>query len=56
MLGYKKAIAVMATVNSKADMFERSTMLAHIYERSKEKTLDDLIEYRRKMLGIQKPR
>ena len=45
-IGYKRAIALIATRQMKADMFERSFILSIVYDKPKEKVMNDLVEAR----------
>ena len=52
--GYNKAVKVMATSMKPKGMgaFEASSLLAKMYNKPKERTLDDILKVRAKMLNI----
>jgi len=52
MKGYKQSIATIAEADIPADMFVRSTIIAYIFEKDKEKVINDLLNFRAKKRGI----
>ena len=54
MKGYKETIMGVAHADFPADMFVRSSIVAYIFEKPKDKVLDDMIEIRRIQHGIPK--
>lgn len=52
VVGYKKAVQMLAMAQLKSDMFERSTILTMLYGRPKNKTLNDLLAFRQKVFNI----
>lgn len=46
-ISYGEALQLLATAKLQADMFERSTILAILFDMPKEETLEELLESRK---------
>ena len=47
MKGYKDSVRAVAKADLKADMFDRSIILAFVFEKDNTKVMDDLVAVRR---------